>query len=174
MSLLLHVHNIVSELLPARGGFAARRLLAQAAGARIGHGVRMANGVRIYDRYVEIGDRTWVGMGTWIISNKEGPITIGADVDIAPSCVIASGTHEPGSSTRRAGRGLAVPIRIGSGTWIGMRATILAGADIGEGTIVAAGSVVRAGAYGKDVLLAGVPARVVRSLGPQPTPDDAK
>jgi carbonic anhydrase/acetyltransferase-like protein (isoleucine patch superfamily) len=41
---------------------------------------------------------------------------------------------------------------------------ILAGAEIGAGSIVAAGAVVRAGTYPEDVLLAGVPATVKRVL----------
>ena len=166
MTLRLHAYNLVSDLLPARGGFAVRRLLARAAGVRIGRYVRMAHGVHIYDRYLEIGDRTWVGIGTWLISNVQGPVTIGADVDIAPACVIHSGTHVVGTSARRAAQGRALPIRIGRGTWVGMRTTILGGVKLGEGTVVAAGSVVLPGVYAGDVLLAGVPARVVRSLEP--------
>jgi len=35
------------------------------------------------------------------------------------------------------------PVRIGKGCWIGMQALILPGSDIGEGSVVAAGSIVR-------------------------------
>jgi len=107
-------------------------------------------------------------MGTWIVSNEGGAVTIGADVDIAPACVIATGTHDIGGPERRAGAGRVAPIRIGRGTWVGMRVAILAGAEIGEGSIVAAGSVVLPGAYPRNVLLAGVPARVVRELEAPP------
>lgn len=53
------------------------------------------------------------------------------------------------------------PIRIEEGVWIGARAIILGGVTIGEGAVVAAGSVVA-----KDVMpgeiVAGTPAKVVK------------
>jgi acetyltransferase-like isoleucine patch superfamily enzyme len=55
------------------------------------------------------------------------------------------------------------PVRIGSNCWIGTNAIILAGVDVGDDSVVAAGAVVT-----RDVpagtLVAGVPARVVRSV----------
>jgi len=57
------------------------------------------------------------------------------------------------------------PVEIGSNVWLGCRAIILSGVTIGDGSIVAAGSVVT-----RDVppgtLVAGNPARVVRETGP--------
>jgi acetyltransferase-like isoleucine patch superfamily enzyme len=85
-------------------------------------------------------------------------ITIGHNVAIAEQVVIrdtdnhiiANATHERDA-----------PVVIGDHVWIGMRATILKGVTIGEGAIVAAGSVVT-----KDVpafsIVAGVPAKVIR------------
>jgi acetyltransferase-like isoleucine patch superfamily enzyme len=55
----------------------------------------------------------------------------------------------------------SAPITIGNRVWVGMRAMILKGVTIGDGAVVAAGSVVT-----KDVpagtLVGGVPARVIR------------
>lgn len=54
------------------------------------------------------------------------------------------------------------PIIIGNHVWIGMNATILKGVSIGDGAVVAAGSIVT-----KDVppktLVAGVPARIIKN-----------
>ena len=59
----------------------------------------------------------------------------------------------------------SAPIVICDRVWIGCRAIILAGVTIGEGSIVAAGSVVT-----RDVppgtLVAGNPAKVIRETGP--------
>ena len=53
------------------------------------------------------------------------------------------------------------------GCLIGMRATILSGATIGRGSVIAAGAVVREHAEVPPfTLMAGVPARPVRTLDP--------
>jgi acetyltransferase-like isoleucine patch superfamily enzyme len=53
------------------------------------------------------------------------------------------------------------PIIIGNHVWVGMNATILKGVTIGDGAIIAAGSIVT-----KDVkantLVGGVPARILK------------
>lgn len=53
------------------------------------------------------------------------------------------------------------PVRIGPGSWLGARVTVLKGAEIGARSVVAAHSVVR-GKTPELCVLAGVPARVVR------------
>lgn len=57
---------------------------------------------------------------------------------------------------------MSKPIKIESNVWIGMRATILKGVTIGEGCVIAAGSVVTRNipAYS---LAAGSPAKVIKS-----------
>jgi acetyltransferase-like isoleucine patch superfamily enzyme len=56
---------------------------------------------------------------------------------------------------------MSQPIKIGNHVWIGTRAIILKGVTIGDGSIIAAGSIVT-----KDVLpktiVAGIPAKVIR------------
>lgn len=52
-------------------------------------------------------------------------------------------------------------IRIGKGCWIGAKATILDGADIGDGCVVAAGAVVR-GKFPPYSIIGGVPAKIIK------------
>jgi maltose O-acetyltransferase len=63
-------------------------------------------------------------------------------------------------------------IEIGDGAWLASRVMVLPGVRIGAGAVVAAGSVVT-----RDVpdntLVAGVPARVARSLSADGHPDPA-
>lgn len=56
------------------------------------------------------------------------------------------------------------PISIGNNVWLGANVTILKGAEIGDDSIVSTGSVVTSGQYPPRSILAGVPARVIRSL----------
>ena len=58
------------------------------------------------------------------------------------------------------------PVRIADKAWIGRRVTILKGVEIGEGAIVATGSVVTQ-AVEPWTLVAGVPARRIRDV-PRP------
>lgn len=58
-----------------------------------------------------------------------------------------------------------LPVRIGSGSWIGHGAIILPGATIGRNVVVAAGSVVR-GEVADHTVVGGAPARLLRRLEP--------
>lgn len=53
-------------------------------------------------------------------------------------------------------------IKIGNNCWIGAKATILDGAIIGDGCVVAAGAVV-SGKFPDNVIIGGVPAKIIKS-----------
>ncbi|MDX6296658.1 MAG: hypothetical protein QOI51_515 [Nocardioidaceae bacterium] len=53
------------------------------------------------------------------------------------------------------------PVRIGAGSWLGTKCSVLRGAEIGAGSVVAAHAVVR-GKTPELSVLAGIPAKVVR------------
>lgn len=55
-------------------------------------------------------------------------------------------------------------ITIGNDVWVGANVTILKGTRIGDGCLVAAGSVVTGGKFPARTLIAGNPARVVKNL----------
>ncbi len=83
-------------------------------------------------------------------------------VMIGPNVNIITAGHPLEPSQRRA-YVEAKPIVIEKNVWIATAATILGGVTVGENSVVAAGAVVT-----RDVpansLVAGVPARVIRSL----------
>jgi len=121
------------------------------------------------DGEVDIGAFTTV---VGAIFATDGRIAIGDHVMIAHEVVLADGfaaTPDAPALGRPAvaSRSEAPVIEIGSNAWIGMRATLLAGARIGRDAIVAAGAVVDfevpAGA-----IVAGVPARIVGSCTARP------
>jgi acetyltransferase-like isoleucine patch superfamily enzyme len=58
----------------------------------------------------------------------------------------------------------ASPISIGDDVWLGANVTVLKGARIGNGCVVATGSVVTAGDYPDRSILAGAPAKVIKTL----------
>lgn len=58
------------------------------------------------------------------------------------------------------------PIIIGDNCWLGANAIILPGVKLGNHVVVAAGAVVTRSFPRDDVLLAGVPAQIIKNLGP--------
>ena len=95
---------------------------------------------------------------------QESEITIGDNVLVGPIVSFESASHHT-IYEEGVGRGLYTKeIKVKDRSWIGAGVIILQGVTIGEGSIVAAGSVVT-----KDVenntMVGGVPARLLKNLG---------
>ncbi len=75
------------------------------------------------------------------------PITIGDDCFIAPGVHIYTASHPSDYAQRNIKNGVCMefgrPVKIGNNVWIGGRAVILPGVEIGCGSVIAACSVVR-------------------------------
>lgn len=106
-------------------------------------------------RYVSLGNHVHINQGCFI--DGRGGITIADDVSISHYVRLCTGGHDP-QAPDFAGRHL--PIVIGPHAWIGIGATVLQGVTLGEGCVIAAGSVVTT-----DVppfaIVGGVPARII-------------
>jgi acetyltransferase-like isoleucine patch superfamily enzyme len=111
---------------------------------------------------IEIGDETGISGGTFVAAKS---IRIGRQVLLGANVTIVDTDFHP---TAAAGRrhsddwskvGVGA-VSIGDNVFIGIDCIILKGTTIGEGSVVAAGSVVR-GTFGDHVIIAGNPARVV-------------
>lgn len=107
---------------------------------------------------VRLGDR--VEINNFSIVNGTGGVDIGGDTLIGPGVRIISYQHQYARGATIASQPvIARPIRIGRDVWLGANAIVLAGVTIGDGAVIAAGSVVR-----EDVpayaMVAGVPATI--------------
>lgn len=111
---------------------------------------------------IDIGDRCLVGRGSSLVARVG--ITIGDDVTMAPNVYITDHNHAYDDVDIPIGEQWPheAPVAIGAGSWIGTGSLILPGTTIGEHVTVAGGSVVRGSVPDRSVV-AGVPARVVRS-----------
>ena len=104
------------------------------------------------------------GLGTDSFYGCAGGIDIGNDVIIGNFVSMHSENHnfvKPDIPIRLQGvnhKG----IKIGNNCWIGAKVTILDGAIIGDGCIVAAGAVVT-GTFPENTIIAGRPAKVIKS-----------
>jgi acetyltransferase-like isoleucine patch superfamily enzyme len=124
-----------------------------------------------YDGFIEIGDNTMMN-GTCIVSYLN--VKIGMNCQIASSTLITDTDFHPIDSKTRKAQVEGNPfsfdmvkkdeIKIGDNVWIGWNSTILKGVEIGENSVVAAGSVVLKGKYPNNSLIAGNPAKVVKVL----------
>ena len=162
-SIFLYSANIISSCLPQSRFFAIRRLAYKLAGVRVAQTAKINGLTRVHYANVSIGEGTWIGAGTQLIPTRKSSIQIGDNCDLGPQVMFVAGSHIIGGSARRAAAGTSSPISVGAGTRVGARATFIAGSSVGSGCIVAAGSLVK-DQFGDDVLIAGIPARVIREL----------
>jgi len=114
-------------------------------------GCRFLNGRKVF-----LGDRNVINFGC-LFDGRHFSIRTGSNVSIGPEATILTLGHDPRSPTF-ADRGGDVDI--GDRAWIGYRAIILPGVNIGEGAVVGAGALVT-----KDVdpyaIVVGNPARKI-------------
>lgn len=93
--------------------------------------------------------------------NFDADIRIGRGSYVAPNVGIITSNHVPGElASHSAGR----EVILGEDCWIGMNAVILPGVELGPKTIVGAGSVVTRSFLQGNCIIAGSPARVIRSF----------
>ncbi len=109
---------------------------------------------------VSIGNNSSIGRNCQLAND----VTIGDDVMMAPEVAIFSVGHETSDTSiemRLQGNMAPNPVTIGNDVWIGQRAMIMPGVNIGNGVIIAAGAIVT-----KDVpdfsVVGGNPAKIIK------------
>lgn len=90
-------------------------------------------------------------------------VEIGSRTLFGPNVQIYTATHPMSYEIRAVGLEFAKPVVIGEDVWVGGSAVICPGVTIGDRAIIGAGSVVTKN-IPPDVLAAGNPCRVIRSL----------
>lgn len=130
----------------------------------VGNGFYVAQGVRILsieNGKIIIGNNVSFNFDCYLSAVKN-KIVIGDNVLFGPSVVVVNDNHNfrLGQLIREQGLNTE-DIVIGNDVWIGAKAIILAGVKIGDGAVVAAGSVVT-----KDIeaytIVGGVPAKKIK------------
>lgn len=116
---------------------------------------------------VMISNGVNISRNVTIAANSKSQILIGENSMIGPNTVIRSANHKfsdlhidmkfQGYEQK--------DIVLGRNCWIAANCTILPGAIIGDGCIVAAGAVVTSGSYPENAILAGVPAKIIKTRG---------
>lgn len=104
---------------------------------------------------ITIGDRAAINSFCRFFGH--GSIAIGEDTQIGPGCLITTTEHDYDHTLEARFR----PVSIGKRVWIGANVTILPGVEIGDFSVIGAGSVVMKSIRPRCMAL-GVPARVVK------------
>lgn len=159
----LYICNLVFRLIPETRCFNLKASLLRWAGVKMGNNVRVCSSVTVLGfGCLEIGDDTWIGHQTVLVSGSS--IRIGCCVDVGPKVFIGTGTHEIDvRGEHSAGLGVHKDVIVGNGVWLGVGATVLPGVCIGKKAVVAAGAVVTRD-VSEAVIVAGIPARTLTVL----------
>lgn len=91
------------------------------------------------------------------------PVRIGDNCKFGPRVSLLAATHPVDAAARNSGMELGAPITIGNNVWLGGGVIINPGVTLGDGVVVASGAVVTRD-FGPNVVIGGVPARVIRPL----------
>lgn len=112
---------------------------------------------------IRIGDRNYFNRDVMLDSNEL--ISIGDDNMFGPGVYVTDSNHGIRSGERILdARLVAAPVRIGNDCWIGAKAVILSGVDVGDRAVVGAGAVVTKSVEG-GAIVAGVPAVRIGTRG---------
>ncbi|MDX2018659.1 MAG: acyltransferase [Deltaproteobacteria bacterium] len=127
-----------------------RKLFFRLTGVHIGKGTNITPGLVINDGYsglCSIGDRVSIATNVTLVADSNPNNSILAEHPYVKQHLIKT-----------------APVIIEDDAWLGTNAIVLPGVRIGRGSIVGAGAVV-VNDVPPHTIVAGVPARVVRSLG---------
>ncbi len=116
------------------------------------------------DAYIYIGDYTYINNNCCIISDH-GSVHIGKNCTIGFNCIVLNSDFHGIKIEDRHNQDKIVTkdITIGDNVFIGNNVIILKGVKIGSGCVIGAGSVVTK-SFSKNLIIAGNPAKIVRSI----------
>lgn len=107
---------------------------------KCGTNINIEKGAKFSHR-IERGDNSGIGVNARI----NGKVIIGENVMMRPNCIIYTLNHKHDRTDIpmcKQGVEEEQVVRIGSDVWIGANTIILPGVEIGEGVIIAAGTIV--------------------------------
>jgi putative colanic acid biosynthesis acetyltransferase WcaF len=144
---------------------AVRVIILRLFGATIGTGC-IIRPCRVHFPWnLTIHDRCWIGERVWIYNQDK--LTIASDSVVSQECFLATGSHD--LTTMHV---ITKPVSIGKCVWITTRTTVISdgitGLTIGDGVVVAPGSVVlrslNGSGNGSRIVYGGNPVRKLREF----------
>lgn len=114
-----------------------------------------------YGLHLHLAEQVFINVNCTLQDNA--PIRIGKQTMLGPNVQLYTANHPLEAQPRVQGLETAKAITIGERVWVGGGAIILPGISIGDGAVIAAGSVVTKDVFAKQVV-AGNPARVIKTV----------
>lgn len=114
-----------------------------------------------YGYNIEIGENFYANHNLILLDGAK--ITIGDNVFIAPNCCLSTAGHPLDRVQRNEGLEFALPIKIGNNVWLGANVIVLPGVEIGDDSVIGAGSVVTK-SIPSGVVAVGNPCKVLRKI----------
>lgn len=112
-------------------------------------------------KHVHFGNGVYANFNLTLVD--DGEIYVGNNVLFAPNVILASGTHPIHPELRSRQAQYNLPIHIGNNVWIGANSVILPGVNIGDNSVIGAGSVVTK-YIPANVIAVGNPCKVLRKI----------
>lgn len=155
------IHLPASDSPYAFGAKSFRRFLCKGLFKSAGRDINIEHGAYFgKGNELSIGNRSGIGLNARI----QGPVSIGDHVMMGPEVHIYTRNHD---FSRRdipmidQGDTISEPVIIGDDVWIGARSIILPGVTVGNGAIIAAGSVVTK-SVAPYTIVGGNPAKLIK------------
>lgn len=117
-----------------------------------------------YGRNIELGKNIYMNFNCTILDCAK--VKIGDNTLLGPNCQIYTPCHPTDAKTRIELTEWAEPVTIGKNCWLGGNVTVLPGVNIGNNSVIGAGSVVTKNIPANSIA-AGNPCKVIRILESQ-------
>ena len=142
--------------------FRLRGALARPFFGKCGRNLRLGRNLSFHNpQKINLGSNIYISFGCCFLANDA--ITIEDDVIFGPYCVLASGNHTRFEGSYRYGPVCLSPITIRKGCWLSSHVVVTAGSEIGCGSLIAAGAVVK-NKIDSNTLSGGIPARFIKDV----------
>ena len=115
-----------------------------------------------YGKNICLGDSVYFNFNCILLD--VAPVSIGSFTLLGPNVQIYTAGHPLEWQPRKDGLEFGKAVTIGEHVWIGGSAVICPGVTIGDRSVIAAGAVVTTDVP-SDVLVGGVPAKILKKLG---------
>ncbi len=114
-----------------------------------------------YGYNIEIGKNFYSNHNLIILDANK--VEFGNNVFIGPNCGFYTAGHPLDYKTRNKGLEYAKPIKVGNNVWFGGNVTVLPGVEIGDNSVIGAGSIVTKDIQ-KNSVAVGNPCKVIKKI----------